>query len=285
MKKVLYLLSLLLLCAHVSFAQLKTPQPSPVSKVSQEIGLTKIELEYSRPSTKGRKVFGELVRFGEMWRTGANASSKITFGDDVMVGPAASKLTKGTYAIYTIPNKDKWTIIFYSNTSYWGTPDENFKDEEVAAKFDVNVEKLSDNVETFTIGIDNLRSNSGDLEISWENTKVVVPVKFDTDSKVMADIKTQMDGPSASTYYASARYYYDEKKDMKSALEWVDKSLEKGGDKFWILRLKAQILAELGRYADAISVAEASSALATKEGNKDYPAMNEKSIAEWKKKK
>ncbi len=284
MKKVLYLLSFLLLCAQVSFAQLKTPQPSPVSKVSQEVGLTKIDLEYSRPSTKGRKIFGELVRFGEMWRTGANASSKITFGDDVMVGPAGSKLTKGTYAIYTIPNKDKWTIIFYSNTSYWGTPDENYKEEEVAAKFDVNVQKVADNVESFTIALDNLRSNGADLEISWENTKVSIPVKLDTDSKVMADIKAQMDGPSASTYYASARYYYDEKKDMNSALEWVNKSLEKGGDKFWILRLKAQILAELGRYKDAISVAEASSALATKEGNKDYPAMNDKSIAEWKKK-
>ncbi len=284
MKKVLYSVAFLLLGAQLAFAQLKTPQPSPVSKISQEVGLTKVDIEYSRPSGKGRKIFGELVRFGEMWRTGANACSKVTFGEDVMVGPASSKLTKGTYALYTIPNKDKWTVIFYTNTSYWGTPDENYKDEEVAAKFDVNVNTLNDNVESFTIAVNNLRNNAADIDISWEKTKVVVPIKFDTDSKVMADIKTQMDGPSAGTYYASARYYFDEKKDLNTALEWVNKSLEKGGDKFWILRLKAQILAELGRYKDAISVAEASSALATKEGNKDYPAMNEKSVSDWKKK-
>ncbi|MEY3241588.1 MAG: hypothetical protein RIR11_3027 [Bacteroidota bacterium] len=284
MKKVFYLLSFLMLTATMATAQLKTPQPSPVAKVSQEVGLTKVDLEYSRPSTKGRKIFGELVRFGEMWRTGANACSKVTFGDDVMVGPASSKLTKGTYALYTIPNKDKWTIIFYTNTSYWGTPDENYKEEEVAAKFDVSVEKSAENVESFTISIDNLRNTGAEIRIAWETTKITIPFKFDTDSRVMADIKSQMDGPSAGTYYASARYYFDEKKDMKTALDWVSKSLEKGGDKFWILRLKAQIQAELGNYKDAIATAEASSALATKEGNKDYPAMNEKSIAEWKKK-
>ncbi len=284
MKKVFYLLSFLMLTATMVSAQLKTPQPSPVAKISQEVGLTKVDLEYSRPSTKGRKIFGELVRFGEMWRTGANASTKVTFGDDVMVGPASSKLTKGTYALYTIPNKDKWTIIFYTNTSYWGTPDENYKEEEVAAKFDVSVEKSAENVESFTISIDNLRNTGADIRLAWENTKITIPFKLDTDSRVMADIKSQMDGPSAGTYYASARYYFDEKKDMKTALDWVNKSLEKGGDKFWILRLKAQIQAELGSYKDAIATAEASSALATKEGNKDYPAMNEKSIAEWKKK-
>ena len=273
-----------MLGATLAQAQLKTPAPSPVASSTQEVGLSKVELNYSRPSSKGRKIFGDLVRFGEMWRTGANAATKVTFGDDAMVGPANSKLLKGTYALYTIPNKDKWTIIFYTNTSYWGTPNENYKEEEVAAKFDVPVVKLNDAVETFTIGVNNLRNNGADIEISWENTKIVVPFKFDTDAKVMADIKSQMDGPSAGTYYAAARYYLDEKKDMNQALEWVNKALEKGGDKFWILRVKALILAELGKYGDAIKVAEASTELAKKEGNADYPKLNEASIAEWKKK-
>jgi tetratricopeptide (TPR) repeat protein len=140
-------------------------------------------------------------------------------------------------------------------------------------------------METFTIHLDNLRNNGADLEISWENTKVTIPFKVDTDAKVMADIKSQLDGPSAGTYYAAARYYFEEKKDLNQALDWVNKSLEKGGDKFWILRMKALILADLGRTQEAITVAEASTALATKEGNKDYPAMNAKSIAEWKNKK
>jgi hypothetical protein len=284
MKKTLYLLAFLMLGTTIAQAQLKTPAPSPTAKISQEVGLSKVDLEYSRPSAKGRKVFGDLVRFGEMWRTGANASTKITFGDDAMVGPAGSKLLKGTYALYTIPNKEKWTIIFYTNTSYWGTPNENFKEEEVAAKFDVSVVKINDAVETLELGVNNLRANGADIEISWENAKVIIPFKFDTDAKVMADIKTQMDGPSAGTYYAAARYYLDEKKDLNQALDWVNKSLEKGGDKFWILRVKALILAELGKYADAIKVAEASTDLAKKEGNTDYPGLNDKSIAEWKKK-
>jgi hypothetical protein len=284
MKKAIYALSFLLLGTFSAQAQLKTPPASPVAKLSQEVGLTKVEVEYSRPSAKGRKIFGDLVRMGEMWRTGANASTKVTFGDDVMVGPANSKLSKGTYALYTIPNKDKWTVIFYTNTSYWGTPDDNYKEEEVAAKFDVAVENLSGTVESFTIGIDDLRNNGAELELSWEKTKINIPFSVDTDAKVMADIKTQLEGPSANTYYAAARYYLEEKKDLNLALDWVNKALEKGGDKFWVIRSKALILGGLGRYQEAIAVAEASSELAKKEGNKDYPAMNAKSIAEWKEK-
>jgi tetratricopeptide (TPR) repeat protein len=283
MKKAIYFIAFLLIGTLAS-AQLKTPQPSPVAKISQEVGLGKVEIEYSRPSAKGRKIFGELVRFGEMWRTGANASTKITFSDDVMVNGGASKLPKGTYALYTVPNKDKWQIIFYKNTSFWGTPDENYKDEEVAAKYDVVPARVNDAVESFTMGTDNLRNNGADIFLSWENTKVVIPFTVDTDAKVMADIKAQMEGPSANTYYAAARYYYEEKKDMKQALEWVNKSLDKGGDKFWILRMKALIQGELGMYKDAIATAEKSTELAKKDGNADYPAMNEKSIADWKKK-
>ena len=144
---------------------------------------------------------------------------------------------------------------------------------------------MRDLVETFSININNLRNNGADLEIVWEYTKVIVPIMVDTDSKVMKTIQNTMAGPSANDYYGAARYYYEEKKDMNQALTWVDKSLEIGGEKFWILRLKANILAELGRYKDAIMVAQKSTELAKKEGNEDYPRMNEKSIAEWSKKK
>ena len=267
----------------IGFAQIKTPAPSPTGKISQEVGLIKVDVEYSRPSAKGRKIFGDLVPFGEMWRTGANASTKVTFSDKVQT--ANISLDKGTYALYTIPGAKEWTIIFYKNTSYGGVPaPKDFKEEEVGARFTVPAQSIANKVETFTIEIANLTNTGADLELIWENTKVSVPIVVDTDSKVMADIKSTMDGPNANAYYTAARYYYEEKKDMKQALDWVTASLEKGGDKFWILRLKANIQAELGMYKDAITTANKSTELAKADGNSDYPLMNEKSIGEWTKK-
>lgn len=264
-------------------AQIKTPAPSPSCKVSQEVGLIRIDLDYSRPSAKGRKVFGDLVPFGEMWRTGANGSTKITFSEAVKI--SGVELAKGTYALYTTPGEKEWNVIFYKNTSFGGVPGKDFSDADVAVRFNVPAAPQRDMVETFTININNLRNNGADLEISWEYTKVVVPISLDTDSKVVADIKAQMEGPSANTYYQSARYYYEEKKDMNMALAWVQMSLDKGGEKFWILRQKALILAELGRFKDAIATAERSTELAKADGNKDYQRMNEKSIMDWAKRK
>lgn len=284
MKNIVLLTSLFLTFFMTAQAQIKTPQQSPSCKFSQDLGLIKVDLDYSRPSARGRKVFGDLVPFGVLWRTGANASTKVTLSDDVIVGGVSLK--KGTYALYTIPGEKDWTIIFYKDASLWGAPEPaNFKESDVAAKFTATSLPLRDLVETFTLEFNNLRNTSGDLELSWEYTKVIIPFTVDTDGKVMAAIKTTMDGPAANDYYASARYYFEEKKDMAQALQWVDRALEKGGDKFFILRLKANILGELGRYKDAIAVAEKSTELAKKEGNADYPRMNDKSIAEWSKKK
>jgi hypothetical protein len=272
----------LLLCSNAAFAQIKTPAPSPTGKISQEIGLVKMDIEYSRPSAKGRKIFGDLVPFGEMWRTGANASTKVTFSDKVKVN--GTELPTGTYALYTIPGEKEWTIIFYKNTNFWGTPGKEFSENDVAAKFMVKPLALKDAVESLTFDITNLKSSSADIELTWEMTKVVIPVMLDTDTKVMADIKSQMEGPSATTYYQSARYYLEEKKDLNVALAWIQMALDKGGEKFYMVRTKALILAELGRYKDAIAAAERSTELAKVDSNTDYPRMNDKSIAEWKKK-
>jgi hypothetical protein len=282
MKKLLFLTALFATLTAAN-AQIKTPAPSPLGKLSQEVGLMKIDLEYSRPSAKGRKIYGELVPFGEMWRTGANASTKVSVSDDVKV--AGMPVPKGTYALYTIPGEREWTVIFYKNTSFGGVPDAaDFKEEDVQARVTVPSTPIRDLVETFTLNVNNLRNTGADLEITWEYTKVVVPIMVDTDSKVLKAIETTMAGPSAGDYNAAARYYFEEKKDMAQALAWVDKALEKGGERFWILRLKANILAELGRYKDAVAVAEKSTELAKKDGNQDYPRMNDKSIAEWSKK-
>jgi len=284
MKKYTYLFALtLLIAAAPAYAQIKTPAPSPGAKFSQDVALLKVEVDYSRPSVKGRKIFGDLVPFGEMWRTGANASTKVTFSENVKVGGV--DLPKGTYALYTIPDEKEWTIIFYKNTSFGGVPGKDFNEADVAARFMVAPAKLKEPVETFTIAINDLKNSGADLELTWENTKVSIPFSQETDAKIMADIKTQIEGPSANTYYTAARYYYDEKKDMNQALTWINIALEKGGDKFWILRVKALIQSELGMYKDAIATAERSSELAKADGNLDYQRMNEKSIAEWKNKK
>lgn len=285
MKKQFALLALLCWAAFSipAYAQIKTPQPSPTATVKQDVGLGSMEVVYSRPSAKGRKIFGELVPFNELWRTGANGSTKVTFTDDVKVGGVA--LPKGTYALYTTPGAKEWSIVFYKNTKFGGTPGKDYLESDVAAKFNVPVMPLRDMVETFTIGFSNLRNNGADLDICWEMTKVVVPIVMDVDTKVMSDIKNQMAGPSGDTYYTAARYYYEEKKDPKQALEWVNKALSMNGEKFWMLRLKANIQAENGQYKDAIMTAERSTELAKADGNSDYVRMNDKSIGEWKMKK
>lgn len=280
MKK-LFVLSLSAILFSSAEAQIKAPQPSPVCKISQAVGLTDIAIEYSRPSAKARKVFGGLVPFNELWRTGANASTKLTFSENVKI--AGNDLPKGTYALYTIPSEKEWTIILHKNVTHWGVDD--YKQEEDAFRFTVKPTMTSNNVETFTMQLDNLKNNACDIDLSWENTTVAIPVTFGTDEAMVAGIKKALDGPSAGDYYTAARYYHEENKDPKQALEWVTKSLEKGGDKFWILRLKALLQAKIGDFTGAIATAEKSTELSKKEGNADYQRMNDASVKEWKNKK
>mgnify|MGYP001168023771 CR=1 FL=1 len=149
---------LLLLVVFAAFgsalsAQVMAPQPSPTGKIEQKVGLTDVTIEYSRPGMKGRSIFGDLVPYGKVWRTGANANTKITFGDDVKIG--GKDLKKGTYAIYTIPNQDSWEVMFYSKSDNWGVPQE-WDDSAVALKAEASVSTLPFDMETFTIMIDDL---------------------------------------------------------------------------------------------------------------------------------
>ena len=169
----------------VAFGQIQTPASSPTATISQKVGLTDVKIEYSRPNAKGRKVMGDLVPFnGEVWRTGANASTKISFSDDVTVG--STKLTKGTYALYTIPGAQQWTIILNKNTSLWGS--DGYKAEEDAVRINVKPETVSPRVETFTMNLANTKDESGEVEVVWENTRVAFTFTMDTDKKVMASI-------------------------------------------------------------------------------------------------
>lgn len=278
------LLTLLALCCLMSLgseAQIKTPAPSPMCKMTQTVGLADFTVEYSRPGVKGREIFSEdgLVPFGEMWRTGANASTKVKFTDDVMID--GKDVPKGSYALYTTPNAENWEIIFYKNTSHWGTPGKAFKEDEVQIKFDAKPKAMSNLVETFTIKFANIKSDRCDMVIAWENTMVSFPISVDVDTRVMNNIQKVMSGVSRGDYYTAARYFYDNDKDSQQALTWIKKANEME-PKFWQLRLQAEIEAKMGNYTSAIRTAEKSKAAAFEADNQDYIRINEKNIAKWK---
>lgn len=270
-------LSLLLVSAD---AQIKTPSASTSAKVETTVGLTTVTLDYSRPSKNGRKIFGDLVPYETMWRTGANKNSMITFGDDVMIG--GKEVKKGTYAIFTKPGVTAWEVNFYSDTENWGTP-EKWDNAKVAAKVMVTPQIINP-IETFTMNIGNVTNESFHLEIMWDNVLVPVKIEVPTDKKVSANITSVMAGPSANDYYNAARYYRESKKDLTQALAWMNKSIEMGNDKFWILRQKSLIEADMGNFKAAIATANESLAKAKEAGNNDYVKMNMDSIAAWSKK-
>ena len=260
-------------------AQIETPQPSPFTKIEQKVGLTDVTLEYSRPSMKGRKIFGDLVPYGKMWRTGANKNTMVTFSDDVVVD--GTTLKAGSYAIFVIPGESSWDVIFYSDIQNWGTPRE-WDDSKVAAKTTVNTYEMPMAVETWTISIDDLKSNSAQIGFIWENTYVGVKVKVPTDAKVSASIEKTMAGPGAGDYYSAAVYNLTEGKDLDKAQIWMDKAMsmiENPG--FWQLRQQSLLYAKLGDKKKAIETAKKSLAGAEAAGNADYVKMNKESLKEW----
>lgn len=283
MKHTVYSLIFTVICfaaAEVN-AQIKTPAASPLGKVEQTVGLTTISVEYSRPSASGRKIYGDLVPFNTMWRTAANKNTMITFSDDVMIG--GSEVKKGTYAIFTKPGTANWEVYFYTDTENWGTP-EKWDDAKVAAKVMVTPQTLANKIETFTVNIGHITNDYCHLEIMWENTNVPVKIEVPTDKKVSANITQVMAGPSAGDYYSAAVYYRTAKKDLGKALEWMDKSISMGNERFWVYRQKSLIQADLNDFKGAVATANKSLDMAKEAGNADYIKMNEESIKEWTKK-
>ncbi|MBO6517671.1 MAG: DUF2911 domain-containing protein [Bacteroidia bacterium] len=263
-----------------AFGQINVPAPSPLSTIEQKVGLTDLSITYSRPGVKGRKIFGDLVPYGELWRWGANASTKFKTSSDITIG--GHDVPKGEYALYAIPGKDKWTIVIHTNTSHWGTGRSKYKQEEDLVRFEVVPNNAyHSTVETMTFGFSNITSNSCNIEFTWENTQVLIDVKANVDEQVMKEIEMKMKGVTSATYFQAARYYYDNEKDINKAYEWIKLALV-DNEKFWMVRLQALIEAKMGNYKDAIKTATHSKELAETAGNKDYVRMNEKSIEEWK---
>ncbi|NAY91169.1 DUF2911 domain-containing protein [Muricauda sp. JGD-17] len=274
-------LSLLMLSGLLSLgmeAQLQTPQPSPSSKLQQTVGLTEVEVEYSRPSMRGRTIFGNLVPYDALWRTGANKNTTITFSDDVVV--EGKELKAGSYAIFTRPGEAVWEVTFYSDTNNWGTP-RNWDASKVAAVVKTEVQEMSIPVETFTITIDDLHNNGATLGILWENTYVGVKFEVPTMAKASKSIENVMAGPSANDYYAAASYYFAEEKDLAKAKEWIDKAVSLNEKGFWMMRTQSLIYAKMGNKKGAIEAARRSMAVAEEAGNSDYVKLNQDSLKEW----
>ncbi|GHA50037.1 hypothetical protein GCM10007103_33550 [Salinimicrobium marinum] len=273
---------ILFLCAGfiscVSFGQIQTPQPSPFSRIEQKVGLTDVTLEYSRPGMRGRTIFGDLVPYDQVWRTGANSNTKITFSDNVTIG--GEELPMGTYGLYTVPKKGEWEVIFYKDSNNWGVP-QDWDEEKIALRTTAKVQELPFPMETFTIMFDELKMDSATLNIIWDHTVVLLEFEVPTDAITMASIDRVMNGPTANDYFAAASYYHDSGKNLNKAYEYIQKAVEGNDPAFWVYRKKSLIEADLGKKEEAVKSAKLSKAAAEKAGNQDYVKMNNDSLKEW----
>jgi len=261
----------LLLCFNLCLGQrLKTPTLSPFSKISQQVGLTEVALQYSRPSAKGRVVFGELVPYNKVWRTGANAATRITFKEIAKIG--GKTIQPGEYAIYTIPRENRWTIIIHANTSLRSIAGGAYKPSNDVFRFEIAPEKNT-YVETFTCQFSEVKTDALKLDITWENTLISIPIEVEVDKKIESQMQVFMKNPEKiphRTYFEAAQYYSNNGKDLKDALNFIDSALNKSSENFRYGLLKAKILAKMNNYKEALTVVEIANNWAKNKNNANY---------------
>jgi len=270
MKKIFLVSAIAFLFLSADAQQLTTPQPSPTANIKQNFALSSIEISYSRPGVKGRKIFGDLVPYGKVWRTGANNATTITFGEEVTVG--GKKIAAGKYGLLSIPGESEWTFIITKQLDV--TSPAAYKQDQDLVRVIAKPETLPFSIETMMISIDNIKSSSCEIAVIWDNVYVNFPVTVDVDSKVMKQINDVMQNDSRP-YFNAAQYYIDNGKDLNKAVEWLDKAFAQTPDGFWIQYQKARALKMLGKKADAIAASNKSIDLAKKAQNDDYVKLNE----------
>ena len=265
---------------HVDF-----PAASPSCTIKQRVGLTDIEIAYSRPSMKGRVIFGGIVPFGQVWRTGANASTKISFSTPVKLN--GLDVPAGQYALYTIPGEDQWTVIISKNTELFGAF--GYSETNELVRFKVAPVTLSGTIiETFTIEFNRIRDESAVINLVWDKTVVPIKLELEVTSKVVAQIEAAMAAPEKKSdgfYFQAATFYFNHDLDLKKALGWLDAGLaDKPRIAYELLHLKAQILAKQGDKDGAMTAAKESSSLAVKaEGpGSSFVKMNDDIISSLK---
>ncbi|GGA89455.1 DUF2911 domain-containing protein [Puia dinghuensis] len=273
----LFVCLVLTACLYLpSLAQqsIKTPPPSAPHYEKQDFGLSSIELSYSRPGMKGRKIFGDLVPYGQIWRTGANQATTLTFGDPVTIG--GTKIPAGKYGLLTIPGADEWTLIITHQLDV--TSPAAYKQDQDIVRVQAKPIQLPFSMETFTMLFANITPSTCDLQLLWENTMVTVPITTDIDSRVMTQIDNVMNKDSRP-YFTAAFYYLENGKDLNKALEWFDKALAQDPTAFFVAYQKARCLAKMGRKAEAKTTAQKGIELAKQANNSDYVTLNQKLIA------
>jgi hypothetical protein len=276
MKRILTLLSLVLLLRESSSAQnLGLPLPSPPQLIKQDFGLSTIELSYSRPGVKGRKIFGDLVPFGKIWRTGANQATTIQFGDEVIID--GHKIPAGKYGLLTIPGASEWTVIISKQLDV--TSPSAYKQDQDELRVTAKVQELPFSVESFTMDFGSVTTNTCILEFIWDKTWLGIPLRTDIDARIMARIDSTLKaGGEQIPYYSAALYYLDNGKDLNKALAWFEKAGQQDPKGYFIFYQKARCQAKLGMKKEAIQTARQSSQLAKDAGNEDYIKLNDKLI-------
>ena len=264
MKKTLILSAMF--CYGFITAQIKTPQPSPTATITQKVGISNISVEYSRPGAKEREIFGGLVSYEKMWRTGANKATKITFDENCVFGGA--KIKKGSYSLFTIPGKKEWTVVLNKNTELWGVGE--YDKEKQVCSIVAKVIETKDFTESFTIDFGTFQSFSAIMSLKWANTKIGIKIE----SLAAKELEKQFvelltKGPSANDYYNGAKFFADNTSEYDMALEWINTAIEKKPDAFWMKFHKARILKKIGNNKQSISVAEEVISLAKKKKD-DY---------------
>ena len=277
-----FIFTILLFVGCLGFSQINTPRFSPATEIKQMVGLTEIEVQYSRPSMRGREIFGNLVPYDKIWRTGADNSTKISFTTDVMVD--GNSIKAGTYSIFSIPNQNEWTVMFYSDVELWGVP-RDWTDDKIVFSSTYKVNKIKP-VETFTISFDDLTNNDVNMSISWEKSSVNIKIDVPTRSMVEKDINNVLnDNPKASDYYAAAVFYRQENVNLSQALLWMNKAIEMfENPRFYHYRQQSLLMAANNKFSDAVDAANKSLDDAIKADNQSYVKMNRRSIDEWSKK-
>lgn len=243
MKSLLQLICVFALSTSMFAQELRLPALSPTSTVSQEFSTSKIEITYSRPSMRGRTVFGDLVAYGKVWRTGANAATKLTLGEEVQIG--GSTIKPGSYSLYSIPGQSEFTVIINKNTGSWPGGDGWSKDDDVA-RFTVPTTRTAQTVGTFSIDIGNIGFTSCTIDIVWENTAISIPVKANNQERLLTSIDKAINSPNIP-YQQAATYLYETGQNLDKALEYADKALERNPKAYWTALMKAKIAAKLGR--------------------------------------